>query len=75
MKTHLYRVVFLRGRVEKGMPGMLAAGQRPHKPLVLWEAILGETVSSYATETERRDVLGFTSPTTKRILDAEMPSC
>ena len=73
MKTHLYRVVFLRGRVEKGMPGMLAAGQRPHKLLVLWEAILGETV--YTTDTERRDVLGFTSPTTKRILDAEMPSC
>ena len=37
MKTHLYRVVILRGRVEKGMPGMLAAGQRPHKLLVLTE--------------------------------------
>ena len=75
MKTHLYRVVFLRGRVEKGMPGMLAAGQLPHKLLVLWEAILGETVSPYTTYGEEGYVLDFTSPTTKTMLDAEMPAC
>ena len=57
------------------MPGMLAAGQRPHKLLVLWEAILGETVSPYTTYGEEGYVLDFTSPTTKTMLDAEMPAC